>query len=197
MFTRNYNDLFVSQVSGIALTKAKSTMIATNGTAIVNSQAQSNGYYIYDIFTLMENVANGSYLDYGTTGSSSSKVTYGVAFGNGTAEPTVDDLKFSGDYITGLTKGSNITLNTQVFYGEGYTEQTVIYTITNTTDANITISEVGLFGGWYYHDTTVTNVKSYRYPVLFERTLLEAPIAIEPTAIGQVTYTIRINHPVV
>ena len=99
----------------------------------------------------------------------------GVAFGNGTREPSMDDYTLSGSLVTAFTASALMSKTGNTI--------TVTYTITATAD--ITISEIGLFSLYY---------SGNRYPFLVERTLLDEPVTIAAGGIGQVVYTITFNN---
>lgn len=115
---------------------------------------------------------------------------YGVAFGDGTVPPTVEDVKLSGKQHTWI-QSSNTTC--ELSYGEDTDDLlvTAVYTINNTTGSDVTISEVGFFGCTQFYNSSI----GYRYiPVLLERTLLDVPITIPAGGVGKVTYTIRRSY---
>lgn len=101
----------------------------------------------------------------------------GTAFGDGTAEPTIDDYNLSGNIIKTLTGTANVTTSTD----DNGVEITSVFTLTNTGTEPVTISEVGRFGGFR--------------TFLVERVLLETPVTLVPNGIGQVTFTTRFNYP--
>lgn len=112
--------------------------------------------------------------------------TYGgVIFGDGTVAATVDDTRLSGNLISGFTYSKVLTKT----ISDTKVELSVLYTITNTGSAAFTISEVGLISA------SGTSGKSEDYKVLWERTLLDNPVTIEPGGVGQVTYTLTMNLP--
>lgn len=108
----------------------------------------------------------------------------GVVFGNGSTPVAEDDYKLSGDLITTFT--CTKTISQQI--DELGCTVTGLYRITNTGTTAITISEIGMLGAFHY-------ASSYNDRFLIERTLLDEPITIEPSGIGQVTYTVRVNYP--
>lgn len=112
----------------------------------------------------------------------------GVFFGDGTTLPTPNDYKLSGNVITTFTHTVVSITSTS---NENGVSTTALYNITNTGSEPITISEIGLFSQWY----RTSNQDYYAY--LIDRTLLEVPVTIDPNGIGQITYTIRMNYPVV
>lgn len=109
----------------------------------------------------------------------------GPVIGTGTTAPTVDDYFLSGDVITTFTSSVNITTEDT----EDGSIITALYTITNTGDSAFTVGEIGLLG------TAKSGQNDPKYRVLFERTVLDSPVTIEPGGVGQVTYTIRMNYP--
>jgi hypothetical protein len=81
---------------------------------------------------------------------------------------------------------------TTSYDGNGVATITNVYTISNTTGADITIGEVALAFTTYYRDSS--NYYHF-FPTLYERTALEQPVTIPAGNVGQVTYTIRIAVP--
>lgn len=104
----------------------------------------------------------------------------GAIFGNGTTPPTEDDYKLSGDIVTGYT--SSGTASTEIVGSQIIQE--AVYTLTNTSSSDITISEVGYVG------RTSSSTAHY---FLLDRTLLDSPVTIPAGGVGQVTYTITFN----
>lgn len=100
----------------------------------------------------------------------------GVAFGNGTREPSMDDYTLSGSLVTAFTASALMSK----------TGNTITVTYTLTATADITISEIGLFSLYY---------SGNHYPFLVERTLLDEPVTIPAGGVGQVKYTITLNFP--
>lgn len=78
------------------------------------------------------------------SGSTSNTGCFGVCFGDGTAEPTPDDVCLSGTHHTGISSANCIKDITYSVDDNGDYILTANYTITNTTDADITIAEVGI-----------------------------------------------------
>lgn len=106
----------------------------------------------------------------------------GVIFGTGTAQPTIDDYKLSGNIIS--------TIVASVSYTRTVTEDSTVfqcvYTLTNTGTEEITIGEIGLIGGSGSYESN---------KMLVERTVLDSPVTIPAGGVGQVTYTITFNYP--
>lgn len=145
--------------------------------------------YGYDITGLMKNISSGTYAK--RDGSN----MVGVLFGSGSVPPTVDDTRLSGSPITGLST-SNVTY-TQTTGCEEDTKKsyvTTVYSISNTTNKEITIGEVALVYQLSGRDETVSS-GSCAYGVLLERTAFDTPITIPAGSIGQITYTIWFESP--
>ena len=108
---------------------------------------------------------------YWATGNSSS----GVTLGSGSTPATVDDYKLE----SAITKGLSVSI-TRIYENP----VKLVILITNTSDAPITIAEVGwqsLFGGAY---------------ALADRTVLDTPVTIPAGGIGKIEYEIKINLPI-
>ena len=106
----------------------------------------------------------------------------GVIIGSGTTPPTIEDYVLENRISTPT---SHTIAFTTYDDGNGIVYE-ALFTITNTHSEPITISEIGLYGAGGSGNSNA---------VLMERTVLEAPITIQPGSVGQVTYTIRMNYP--
>jgi hypothetical protein len=111
---------------------------------------------------------------------------YGVLFGSGTTEPTVDDYCLESPLINGLSV-SKSSLTEKL--GDSEDLFYITYTITNTSDADVAISEMGVFGSVYYGSKSTQG-----HPVLMDRTVLSQPITIQPNCAGTVTYKVTLKH---
>ena len=92
----------------------------------------------------------------------------GIAFGSDTTPPTINDTKLLNPITSGLSYGTAMVDFTSV-PGVATWSQTV----TNTSDSNITINEVGLF------TQDNTNSGTQGVTILFTRSVVE-PIVLEP-----------------
>lgn len=128
---------------------------------------------------------NGQFISLTQLASVSSNSNAGVIFGDGTAEPTLDDYKLSGNVIniSGMTSRS-LTVES---IADGF-NLIATYTISNTRNSDITISEIGIVAA--YNAGT-----SYSYKCLLEHTLLDTPVTISAGEIGRVIYTITVPNP--
>ena len=132
-----------------------------------------------------------SYMDYGrcrtqpsdyVSGATSSYA--GVYFGTGTTPPTRADFNLEGLLTSGLSVSSGNRL--YVADGSNYAYRCT-YTLTNTTESDITIREIGLFA-------PVFAASAKCYTTLMERTVLDEPITITPGETRLVTSKITFHH---
>lgn len=103
----------------------------------------------------------------------------GIAFGSGTTPPQKTDYKLENYITTGLTYFGN---NTKVTDGIANWVQTV----QNTSTAQITITEVGLFSK-YSRGSRDYNA------FLLTRTVLDTPVVLQPKEVKTFTITIDYN----
>lgn len=108
----------------------------------------------------------------------------GILLGTGNTPPTIDDHRLAGDIITTIASSVACSFDIE----EDGAAITSLCTITNSGSNAFTIREVGLFG-------KAKGGNSDSDAVLVERTVLDAPLTIEPGSVGQLTYTIKLNYP--
>lgn len=113
--------------------------------------------------------------------TSSNPQLNGVIFGDGTGTVSSDDYKLFGSVVTGFSYSAT----QEVVRTDNECVKKHIYTITNGTSEDVTISEIGYIAQYYsggcYHNA------------LLDHTLLEEPVTIPAGGVGQVTYTITFN----
>lgn len=102
----------------------------------------------------------------------------GIAFGSGTTPPQKTDYKLENYIATGLTYSGNNTNKT-----DGVANW--VQTVQNTSTAQITITEVGLF-------TKYDNSDDYN-TFLLTRTVLDTPVVLQPNEVKTFTITIDYN----
>lgn len=103
----------------------------------------------------------------------------GIAFGSGITPPQKTDYKLENYITTGLTYSGN---NTNLTDGIANWVQTV----QNTSTAQITITEVGLFSKNSYSGKDYT-------VFLLTRTVLDTPVVLQPNEVKTFTITIDYN----
>lgn len=118
---------------------------------------------------------------YSDTGTDKMYVPFsrGIAFGSGTTPPQKTDYKLKNYITTGLTYSGN---NTNLTNGIAKWVQTV----QNTSTAQITITEVGLFSRYSNRGGDFT-------AFLLTRTVLDTPVVLQPNEVKTFTMTIDYN----
>ena len=101
----------------------------------------------------------------------------GIAFGSGTTPPQKTDYKLENYITTGLTYSGNNTNKT-----DGVANW--VQTVQNTSTAQITITEVGLFSKYG---------SSGFNTFLLTRTVLDTPVVLQPNEVKTFTITIDYN----
>lgn len=138
-----------------------------------------NATTFYD--TVITSLAGNSYSE--ETSVSSNIFTpfgRGIAFGSGTTPPQKTDYKLENYITTGLTYSGNNTNQT-----DGITNW--VQTVQNTSTAQITITEVGLFSRAF--NPLGQGLKSF----LLTRTVLDTPVVLQPNEVKTFTMTIDYN----
>lgn len=102
----------------------------------------------------------------------------GIAFGSGTTPPQKTDYKLENYITTGLTYSGNNTNQT-----DGVVNW--VQTVQNTSTAQITITEVGLFST--YDNSGACQI------ILLTRTVLDTPVVLQPNEVKTFTLTIDYN----
>lgn len=110
----------------------------------------------------------------------------GVYFGSGTTPPQASDYRLEAPITTGLaiTNGSNVFT---VDKGNGTYEVSGSYIVRNTTDADITIAEIG-------YVAPMSNSSSAAYCMLLERQVLAVPVTVPAGEAKLITYKITFNQ---
>lgn len=101
----------------------------------------------------------------------------GIAFGSGTTPPQKTDYKLENYITTGLTYSGDNTNQT-----DGVVNW--VQTVQNTSTAQITITEVGLFSKYEEGDCGT---------FLLTRTVLDTPVVLQPNEVKTFTITIDYN----
>ena len=110
----------------------------------------------------------------------------GVCFGTGTTPADINDYNIEAPITTGLTVTT--PSRTSVNETDSYKEYTGTYGVTNTSSADITITEIGLKGQVYSDSSGASTA------ILVDRTVLDTPVTIPAGQSKQITYTIRFNY---
>lgn len=116
----------------------------------------------------------------------------GWTFGGGTTPATDDDYALESPITSGLSCSSASAL--RKLDSNGYPYVTFAMTVTNSSNADITISEIGYKQNMYC--TTALEGTSYgRYVFLIDRTVLTTPITIPAGQYAVVEYTLKTILP--
>lgn len=208
MFTRNYwlgrAASFIgipSEVIGDNTTTGKPKLITVSGDVGANTSSSSYSYnYVStsayeNIYNAMKNARQVDVSTNLANSSNSNAFGYGVFFGSGNEPVTVDDYKLSGDVVSGYTYSYKANSTYAADGSNGIVQYD--YTITNNNDTEITIGEVAIFGEATWQTSSSSSTRYTHHYYMFERTALETPITIPAGGVGQVTYAIQINYPVI
>lgn len=108
----------------------------------------------------------------------------GAWFGKSSVPPHVTDCTLNEPYTNGELSITAGTLPVGTHTDEFYSVSTT-YSITNTTDADLTIAEVGVFA---------RHVTAGEHFCLLDRTVLETPIIIPPKKTVSMEYVIKFPY---
>lgn len=182
MFTKNWYKALTAEMYNKYKNNDVQGKNTSGSDAYFTSSSSSGGVYDYTSLTMACNPSQISSNDYSPLMSNvrTDYVYGGVVFGTDDTAPTFDDYKLSGDLITTMSASASVVVTKD---DDGYT-YVATYTISNTGSADITIKEVGL----------ILRGRS-NSSFLIERTVLEAPLTIPASGVGQLVYTIRMNYP--
>ena len=113
---------------------------------------------------------------------STSYTTRGVMFGDGSSA-NEDDYKLSGNIVKAFAGSASATT---IVNDDGTFTKKAIYTITNTSDGDLTISEILYLGETRSGGSTVCYCAT-------EHTVLDSPLVIPVGGVGQITYEITFD----
>lgn len=111
----------------------------------------------------------------------------GVYFGSGSTPATVNDITLEAPIVSGLSI-TNADKTLLLYDGNGVGTASASYTVKNTTEEEINIREIGCFATGVGQGTTGAVM------TLFERTVLDNPITIQPGVTKLITYKLTFNH---
>lgn len=121
-----------------------------------------------------------------STSISSVSGDYVIAIGSGEDIPTEDDYNLSNR----LTTGVSLNLTSQSSFAEETTRdpgKRYVISVTNTSQSNITITEIGLMKRYDYKNSSNS---SY---MLVDHTLLDTPLTLAPNESGTIIYELIYN----
>ena len=131
--------------------------------------------------TLIATIANGSTMYSRNYSSTSTDIAGCVIIGDGDTAPTVNDVALSGNLITDFSATTSLNVND----ADGLS-LTCQYDITNTGAAAFTVKEIALTRCVI----TASTLAAGNY-ILLERTVLSAPVTIQPGETKSIVYRIK------
>lgn len=134
----------------------------------ISGADKTTGLNYFSVFSFINS------LNHMRTAPTTNSITF-IRVGTGTTEATEDDYKLE-TYATGLTCDSVVTA-----IGSNNTK-TYTATFSNTTDSDITVTEIGFFTNCYYR----TSVENDNF--LLDRIVLTTPITIPAGESKAITY---------
>ena len=151
-----------------------------------------NGNYVYALLhgslTYPRDQLSG--LPSGTLNSNIYQGANKIIIGSGTTPPTEEDYNLEHQITSGITFGTTAERIEEDEQGKLLFKYT--FTATNTSNSDITISELG-----YLRDVSASSRKevhnsSYTsFAILVDRTLLDNPVTIPPEETATITYVIK------
>lgn len=111
----------------------------------------------------------------------------GFSFGSGNTAPTEDDYFLESQITSGFT--GVLTNAFRGVDGNGKLYMEFQFTITNTSNANITIAEMGLTSAWSCC-TSASATSASNNNILVDRTVLDTPVTIAPNDSAALRYRI-------
>lgn len=171
MLTKNAKKLILYYLMDSSQTGSSNPAPTTIGfilKSISGSTKMANPTY-FSVFSLINS------FNHMATDPTTNSVTY-IRCGTGTTAATENDYKLES-YVTGLTNDAVVTA-----VSGNASKKTYTATFTNTTDADITVTEIGFFTNCYYN-SSVDNDN-----FLLDRIVLDTPITIPAGESKPITY---------
>lgn len=163
MLTRNYYNTLLSLLARSTIPNGK------KNTSGVITNAGVNIDWIFSTIGTPTNIAL-------------SNASSGIVFGTGSTSPTIDDYKLESIITGGLTGTFKYSINNSTGI--------IKIILTNTSDNNITISEMG----WQFTNYCSYSSSSSSGIALMDRTVLDTPVTIEAGGVGVVEYKLDIGE---
>ena len=173
MLLNNFYYIDMASAVMCASPPTKYYVTAPNGTTKVVTYSTSASAGLLDGASFMTEIGSNGYFS-----------TYGFCLGRGSTPATKEDYKLEDMITSGL---SRIAFSTATNWYDDGAEKIWSYTMQNTSDADITICEIGKIGRFY------SGGKNYH--VLVDRTVLNTPITIPAGETKVLSHSIRINYP--
>lgn len=168
MFTQNYYNLLANLTAADASVNSSDKglpYISVSGVPIVNA-VYFNGFpsKVVTQPTIATNLSS----------------LYGTVIGTGSTPPTLADI----DLESRITSGVSVSQASAVRGVDSAPYLEITISITNTDSSELTVREVGFIQQVYYGSSS-------SHPVLFDRTVLETPLVIQPGDAGILKYRLE------
>jgi hypothetical protein len=191
MFTNNYialrHNLFFGVTSQSSITTSYGKIRAKSFTSAWGGYASQYDSCVKDIGNTMNLPQCKTMLSSETTSSGADNYR-GIYFGTGSTPASLTDYALESPITTGLVfAGGLVGISA---YEDGKAEATARYIVTNTSNAEINIWEIGCFA-----PLQTSNATNNGYAVIMlERTVLTEPITIPAGEAKMVTYKVVFNQ---
>lgn len=177
MITKNFKALLA-----VILQSAGNT--DTNGLLPIKSQT---GTTIYLSFR-----QNGfPYSVYNSVSIASSASNNGIRLGTGNTQATENDYNLESRITSGLTASSPAVTYDVDENGNPYKE--FLFTLTNTTNSDITVAEIGYFQQVYTSTSKGANTSTTT--IMLDRTVLSTPVTVPANDSAAIKYTLKTIMP--
>lgn len=173
MLTKNAKKLLLYYLMNSSQTSTSNPVPATGGFKLTNISGSDKTAYPTDIsvFSFINS------FNHMVTAPTTNSATF-IRCGTGTTSATEDDYKLES-YATGLTSDAAVTAISGDISKKTYTA-----TFSNTTNADITVTEIGFFTNCYYEGAAQND------NFLLDRIVLDTPITIPAGESKPITYEI-------
>jgi len=118
---------------------------------------------------------------------------YGIHVGSGTTPPTENDYNLENQITSGLSGTSTFSYGID---NDGNAYMHVVLVIRNTSNADITISEIGSFQVVRASSSQFSTGSASNQYVMFDRSLLPQPVTIAPGDYATIQYTFKTTEVV-
>ena len=179
MFTSNYNNYKTGKFQGTTI--SLKLFDGANNNLVADSTVRA---FCGDIGNLMKKAHCRTLAAGANSSDPLNACNPGIYFGSGITPPTVDDYTLEFPIATGLSVACLISA--AMTHDRKQYRYCNTIKLTNDISVAITSAEVGLFGQ--------AATGSSRKPVLFERTVLETPVVIEPGETKVIQYWVYMNQ---
>lgn len=157
--------------------------VGANTSGIVNALGENITYYPQNTGGQANRGDFGISIGTVYVGSIAQTSEAGIRFGRGSTPPMENDYALEDLITSGLTASASKVIAPDGSYAEG------AYVLMNTSDADITINEIGYFG-----KVAESSSSNRGHCVLMERTVLSEPITLPPGGTASISYRVDLYN---